>query len=468
MGGSGGGGGGGGGRRASSFLPSAPAHAIHSPTLHSAAGKDWQLANINGVLGHGSLYFSPSEELSRLYLLQTQRQQQEQLLLLTASNRNGGPAITQKGPEKSLHSPPVRPRSPTFKCPQTPSGRSDLPNAPPEMKQTNCVGLTDTVEGVGPTTEPVAAEQASKPGAETGAVESDLAVVAPAAEDEVSVCESSTPQQWQQEGAGDGDANPSADRKGLSIPANPFCSPSASLAYSPVSSSAAIPTDRIPGIPAAVAAPSSTPPATQTFCPGSPDLLPAQDAVPPAHPGQQSGQLSRASPAVDFEKSAGEIPTDEKPPFSYVQLITMAIRSAPEQKMVLNDIYLWVAERYPYFKMEEKAWKNSVRHNLSISKIFVRELREDADKRSGAYWKIDPSVTSEPLKPRGQRSAGLQSSISHCQRTKFSWTNGQCSADWLSRRKRCCRLRSTQFAGRYDSFKFYKDGHSCARRISFG
>ncbi|KAI9363982.1 hypothetical protein DFJ73DRAFT_620250, partial [Zopfochytrium polystomum] len=80
-----------------------------------------------------------------------------------------------------------------------------------------------------------------------------------------------------------------------------------------------------------------------------------------------------------------------KPALSYVQLILMAIQSSPEQKMVLSDIYQWVSTNFPYFKPEEKAWKNSIRHNLSISKIFTRELREDMDRRSGAYWKVDVS-----------------------------------------------------------------------------
>ncbi|CAD5208401.1 unnamed protein product [Bursaphelenchus xylophilus] len=42
--------------------------------------------------------------------------------------------------------------------------------------------------------------------------------------------------------------------------------------------------------------------------------------------------------------------SDLKPPYSYIGLISMAILSNPERKMLLSQIYNWIAMEYPYFR----------------------------------------------------------------------------------------------------------------------
>ena len=39
-----------------------------------------------------------------------------------------------------------------------------------------------------------------------------------------------------------------------------------------------------------------------------------------------------------------------KPPYSYGQLIVQAIASAPERKLLLNEIYNYISENYPYYR----------------------------------------------------------------------------------------------------------------------
>lgn len=40
----------------------------------------------------------------------------------------------------------------------------------------------------------------------------------------------------------------------------------------------------------------------------------------------------------------------DKPAQSYIALISTAILSSPEKKLLLSDIYQWIMDKYPYFK----------------------------------------------------------------------------------------------------------------------
>ncbi|KAK7492598.1 hypothetical protein BaRGS_00016077 [Batillaria attramentaria] len=77
---------------------------------------------------------------------------------------------------------------------------------------------------------------------------------------------------------------------------------------------------------------------------------------------------------------------DGKPSHSYIALISMAILSSPERKMLLGDIYNYITSSFPYYNNKEKAWRNSIRHNLSLNECFVKTGRSDTGK--GHFWTI--------------------------------------------------------------------------------
>lgn len=81
--------------------------------------------------------------------------------------------------------------------------------------------------------------------------------------------------------------------------------------------------------------------------------------------------------------------TGPKPGMSYIALISLAIQSSPSRKMLLSEIYNWITENYPYYKMEERSWRNSIRHNLSLNECFVKTGRCENGK--GNYWSIHPA-----------------------------------------------------------------------------
>lgn len=90
----------------------------------------------------------------------------------------------------------------------------------------------------------------------------------------------------------------------------------------------------------------------------------------------------------------------EKPAYSYASLIGMAILRAPNRRMTLNAIYTWIGDNFAYYRASESGWQNSIRHNLSLNKAFVKQNRPKEEPGKGNYWTIEQGCESQFIKNR--------------------------------------------------------------------
>jgi hypothetical protein len=109
------------------------------------------------------------------------------------------------------------------------------------------------------------------------------------------------------------------------------------------------------------------------------------------HPPSHTAAAPSAAAAPPGAPLAGG--ADAKPTISFACLIGMAIIDSVNQRLTVSAVYEWMKRAYPYFNSATagSGWKNSVRHNLSLNKHFVKQVRNDLETGGkGSYWIIRP------------------------------------------------------------------------------
>ncbi|EQB77237.1 forkhead box protein J1-like protein [Camelus ferus] len=86
-----------------------------------------------------------------------------------------------------------------------------------------------------------------------------------------------------------------------------------------------------------------------------------------------------------------------KPPYSYATLICMAMQASKATKITLSAIYKWITDNFCYFRHADPTWQNSIRHNLSLNKCFIKVPREKDEPGKGGFWRIDPQYAERLL-----------------------------------------------------------------------
>ncbi|KAK2734459.1 hypothetical protein FQN55_002781 [Onygenales sp. PD_40] len=98
-----------------------------------------------------------------------------------------------------------------------------------------------------------------------------------------------------------------------------------------------------------------------------------------------------------------------KPPYSYAILIGMAILRAPNRRLTLAQIYKWISDTFSFYRAGDSGWQNSIRHNLSLNKAFIKQERPKDDPGKGNYWAIEPGMETQFLKDKPLRRNTLTS-----------------------------------------------------------
>ncbi|KAM9849842.1 uncharacterized protein ACBR49_007129 [Aulostomus maculatus] len=121
------------------------------------------------------------------------------------------------------------------------------------------------------------------------------------------------------------------------------------------------------------------------------NLLPLQ----PLHKAPPVPQLVSST---STQPPAAAAASSSKPPYSFSSLIFMAIEDSKNKQLPVKDIYGWIVNNFPYYRTAAGGWRNSVRHNLSLSKSFRRIQRDKTQKvGKGSLWCVCPEYRSALL-----------------------------------------------------------------------
>lgn len=101
----------------------------------------------------------------------------------------------------------------------------------------------------------------------------------------------------------------------------------------------------------------------------------------------------------DAEQFPAVDPGDDtaKPPYTYAQMIALAIWKGKDRRRTLSQIYDFIRTTWSFYQKDD-TWENSIRHNLSLhKKFFEKKAREKDDPGKGNYWLIIPGNERELL-----------------------------------------------------------------------
>lgn len=104
----------------------------------------------------------------------------------------------------------------------------------------------------------------------------------------------------------------------------------------------------------------------------------------------EPGRHREMIPIPDAESFPPIDPGEEnaKPPYTYAQMIALAIWKAPNRRRTLSQIYDFIRTTWCYYRKDD-TWENSIRHNLSLhKKFFEKQARAKDDPGKGNYWLI--------------------------------------------------------------------------------
>ncbi|KAF8560119.1 hypothetical protein OG21DRAFT_1479957 [Imleria badia] len=92
--------------------------------------------------------------------------------------------------------------------------------------------------------------------------------------------------------------------------------------------------------------------------------------------------------------------TDGRPQHTLPVILRCAILGSVKKRLTIREIYAAMEDKYAYFRNAGPTWKQSVRHHLSLNRLFERQPRPVTDPGFGSYWTVNLSAPPGTKRPR--------------------------------------------------------------------
>ncbi|ODN80770.1 hypothetical protein L202_02922 [Cryptococcus amylolentus CBS 6039] len=123
--------------------------------------------------------------------------------------------------------------------------------------------------------------------------------------------------------------------------------------------------------------------------PGRPGHIIVNVPIPPSG----AGPRPPPGPILGLDGKPFIGPPPLKPTATFATIIYKALSCLPRGRGTLGEVCNWVAGEWEWFRLNvDSGWQNSIRHNLSLNKAFLKVPRipEDDPESKGSVWIIDP------------------------------------------------------------------------------
>ncbi|ESK92674.1 forkhead box protein c2 [Moniliophthora roreri MCA 2997] len=92
--------------------------------------------------------------------------------------------------------------------------------------------------------------------------------------------------------------------------------------------------------------------------------------------------------------------TDGRPQHTLPVILRCAILGSPRKRLTIREIYAAMEGKYAYYRTAGSTWKQSVRHHLSLNRLFERQPRPVTDPGFGSYWTVNLAAPPGTKRPR--------------------------------------------------------------------
>ncbi|WRT65505.1 uncharacterized protein IL334_002448 [Kwoniella shivajii] len=165
-------------------------------------------------------------------------------------------------------------------------------------------------------------------------------------------------------------------------------------------------------IPTPPTGPPSPTPMAPFYCtelietPGQPGHIIVNVPIPPSG----AGPRPPPGPILGLDGKPFVGPPPLKPTSTFATIIHRSLQCLPRGRGTLGEVCNWVAGEWEWFRLNvDSGWQNSIRHNLSLNKAFLKVSRipEDDPESKGSVWIIDPE--EGPLFEEKQKRDAMKS-----------------------------------------------------------